>query len=99
MHKFAILDVVQRISVRHWTYFLSHFELSRETVQKLSKERAIEEKYYNAIKEWLKIKREQATFAVLNDLLGQCNQRGAQMVMKQRLKCNRHLLEGASLCK
>lgn len=97
VHKFAILDVVQRIPSKHWDYFSSLLGLSKETVQALSKERATEEKYYNAVKEWLKIKRERATFAVLEDLLEQCSQRGAQIVMKKRLECNRDLLEAADL--
>ena len=97
VHKFAILDVAQRISSKHWDYFSSLLGLSKETLQDLSKEKATEEKYYNAIKEWLKIKRERATFAVLEDLLEQCSQRGAQIVMKKRLEYNRDLLKGADL--
>ena len=97
VHKFAILDVVQRISASHWTYFPSLLGLNRETVQVLSKEKATEERYYNAIKEWLKRERERATFAVLDDLLEQCSQLGAQIVMKKRLECNSDVLEGACL--
>ena len=93
MHKFAILDVVQRISLRHWNTICSRLELSRETIHEIQREESTEEKYYNAIKEWLKVKREEATFAVLNDLLEQCRQHGAQIVMRKRLECNRDLLE------
>ena len=89
VHKFAILDVVQRISLNHWTRFSSLLGLSKETVELLSREKASEERYYKSIKEWLKVNREGATFAALSELLEQCNERRAQIVMRKRLECNR----------
>lgn len=98
IHKFAILDVVQRISVSHWTFFSSQLGLSKDAVQKLSEEKATEERYYKAIKEWLKVKRQaRATFADLDELLNECSQHGAQIVMKKRLEYNRDVLQGASV--
>ena len=89
VHKFAVLDVVQRISINNWTRFSSLLGLSKETVEVLSREKASEERYYKSINEWLKMKRERATFAVLNELLEECREHGAQIVMKRRLECNR----------
>ena len=96
VHKFAILDVVQRISVNHWILFTSLLGLNKKTVEVLWKEKATEEKYYHAIKEWLRMKGERATFAALHDHLEQCSERGAQAIMKMRLESNRDLLEGAT---
>lgn len=83
--------------MNNWTLFTSLLGLNKKTVEVLSKERATEEKYYHAIKEWLRMKGERATFAALNDHLEQCSERGAQAIMKMRLECNRDLLEGATL--
>ena len=96
VHKFAILDVVQRISIERWTRFTSLLGLSEETIQVLSRKRATEEKYYHAIKEWLRTKNERATFMALNDFLEQCSEHGAQVIMKMRLEYNRDVLEGAT---
>ena len=92
VHKFAVLDVVQRISPNHWTRFSSSLGLSKETVELLSREKESEERYYKSIKEWLKVNRERATFAALNELLEHCSERRAQAVMRKRLECNRDAL-------
>ena len=89
VHKFAVLDVVQRIPPNHWTRFSALLGLSKETVELLSREKASEERYYKSIKEWLKVNREGATFAALSELLEQCNEQRAQIVMRKRLECNR----------
>lgn len=91
VHKFAVLDVVQRISLNHWTRFSSLLGLSKEIVESLSREKAPEERYYKSIKEWLKLNREGATFAALDGLLEQCNERRAQIIMRKRLECNRNV--------
>lgn len=92
VHKFAVLDIVQRISLDHWTRFSSLLGLGEETVEILSREKAPEERYYKSIKEWLKVNRERATFAALNELLEQCSEHRAQVVMRKRLECNRDTL-------
>ena len=92
VHKFAVLDVVQRMSLSHWDKFSSFLGLGKETVKVLSREKAAEERYYKSIKEWLKMNRERATFAALNGFLDQCSEHGAQVVMRKRLECNRDTL-------
>ena len=92
VHKFAVLDVVQRMSLSHWDKFSSFLGLGKETVEVLSREKAVEERYYKSIKEWLKTNRERATFAALNGFLDQCSEHRAQVVMRKRLECNRDTL-------
>lgn len=83
------MDVVQRISLNHWTKFSSLLGLSKDNVELLSREKASEERYYKSIKEWLKMNREGATFAALDELLEQCSEHRAQIVMRKRLEYNR----------
>ena len=95
VHKFAVLDVVQRVSIKHWDKFSFFLGLRDETIQLLSREKAQEERYYKSVKEWLKVYQHKATFAALSEILEQCSEHEAQIAMNSRLECNREYLIGS----
>jgi len=69
MHKFAILDISQRLRANKWQTLAGKLEIPNTTIQQLIKtENCVEEQYYKLFREWLNYKREAATFAVLRDI-------------------------------
>ena len=85
-HKYAILDAAQRIEKSCWRQMATNLEISERTIQTLAKERAVEERYYKMIKEWITFKGEGATFEVLKNVLETNSQTIAIEAMASRLE-------------
>ena len=85
-HKFAILDLAQRLSIDSWEQLAGELDMSRhrELMQKLSTEKAVEEKFYKLLKEWVQVKNEEATYAALHNAVEACDQRTALSVVRRR---------------
>jgi len=87
MHKFAILDISQRLRANKWQTLAGKLEIPNTTIQQLTKtENVVEERYYILFREWLNYKREAATFAVLRDILEACDLKIAvDIIFRRRL--------------
>ena len=87
MHKFAILDISQRLRANKWQTLAGKLEIPNTTIQQLTKtENVVEERYYKLFREWLNCKREAATFAVLRDILETCDLKIAvDIIFRRRL--------------
>lgn len=87
MHKFAILDISQRLRANKWQTLAGKLEIPNTTIQQLTKtENVVEERYYKLFREWLNCKREAATFAVLQDVLETCDLKIAvDIIFRRRL--------------
>ena len=85
-HKFAILDVSQRLRANKWQQLARKLEIPNETIQQLKRTESVtEECYYQVFKEWLNHTKGDATFGVLQDVLVSCNQRSAMEIIRRRL--------------
>lgn len=86
MHKFAILDISQRLRANKWQQLARKLEIPNETIQQLKRTESVtEECYYQVFKEWLNNTKEDATFELLQDVLVSCNQRSAMEIVRRRL--------------
>ena len=86
IHKFAILDISQRLRANKWQQLARKLEIPNETIQQLKRTEIVtEECYYQVFKEWLNCKKEDATFGLLQAVLVSCNQRGAMEIVRRRL--------------
>ena len=85
MHKFAILDISQRLRANKWQQLARKLEIPNETILQLKRTESVtEECYYQVFKEWLN-KKGDATFGVLQDVLVSCDQRSAMEIVRRRL--------------
>ena len=84
VHKFAILDICQRLSSDIWEEFASALMLPSTTIDKLRVEKAVEERYYMMIKGWLGGS-SLHTFSELQELLERFNCQDAVSTMERRL--------------
>lgn len=92
-HKYAILDICQRLGpeYRTWKAFASELGLSKQQIQKIKREEQLpEERYYLALKQWTVDKKTLATFASLGTILEKCNQSDLIKIILERL--NSHML-------
>ena len=86
IHKFAILDISQRLRANKWQQLARKLEIPNQTIQQLkSTENVTEECYYQVFKEWLNYKKGDATFGLLQAVLVSCNQRSAMEIVRRRL--------------
>ena len=86
MHKFAILDISQRLRANKWQQLARKLEIPNETIQQLRRtENIAEECYYKVFKEWLNCKKGDATFGLLQAVLVSCNQRSVMEIVRRRL--------------
>ena len=73
-HKFAVLDICQRISTDHFQQFCIRLGLQQHIINSIvSKESLHEEQYYHAMKTWIK-SNENVTFNNLKLALLSCGQ-------------------------
>ena len=86
MHKFAILDISQRLRANKWQQLARKLGIPNETIQQLKRTESVtEECYYQVFKEWLNNTKGDATFELLQDVLVSCNQRSAMEIVRRRL--------------
>ncbi len=85
-HKFALLDLAQRLAPDKWHGIATRLELPDPVLQNIKIERQPEEKYYKTLKQWVSTKKMEATFATLRDVLESYEQFAAVDVMVRRLK-------------
>ena len=84
MHKFAILDISQRLKANKWQMLAKNLEVPNTKIQHLERTEAVaEERYYKLFREWLSDKQEAATFAILRNA---CDQKSAvDMIIRKRV--------------
>ena len=86
-HKFAILDISQRLGADRWSAIARKLCLQEEDIQEIqTTESCVEERYYKMLKQWVKSRQDEATFAALRDTLTSCNQTAAVGVVLRRLE-------------
>ena len=85
-HKFALLDLCQRLRADKWNVFAMSLQLPHDLILQFEKEQQIEERYYKTLKCWVKRKQEGATFDALCNTLKSCSQENAIIVVKRRLR-------------
>ena len=83
-HRYALLDVSQRLSPQTWRQFGSYLGLDETFLRELEEEEdEIEERYYSILMEW--IGRGHATFQHLCEALSHFNENVALTILKDRL--------------
>ena len=87
VHKYAILDICQRMSSDVWEQFANALLLPSTVIDKLRAEAAVEERYYLMLKGWLSGTRSH-TFNELQELLVRFNFVDAVSEIKRRLSAN-----------
>ena len=86
-HRFAILDISQRLGADRWSAIARKLCLQEDDIQRIQKaESCVEERYYKMLKQWVKLRQDGATFAALQDALTSCNQTAAVSVVVRRLQ-------------
>lgn len=90
-HKFAILDVSQRLREPKWRDIGVRLDLDEVFLSKLTKE-CIEERYYLMLKEWVELSRGGATFSRLREVLVDLEEDIALLVLEARLNSRGRIL-------
>lgn len=90
-HKYALLDVCQRLPLERWYQIADLLKLSNDTVERLGKEESAEERFYKTLKEWVRGE-DEACFEELEMVLMRCGGEGAIVAMKMRLEPSRQIL-------
>lgn len=90
-HKFAILDVSQRLPETKWQDIGVKLDLGEVFMTKLAKE-CTEERYYLMLKKWVESSEGTATFSHLRDILVDLEEDTALLVLEARLNSRGRIL-------
>ena len=84
-HKFAILDISQRLESSKFKDFCSRLGLHVDSINNIEEEHTLsEEQYYHALKTWIANKKK-ATFRELSDYLISCGEDKLKNLIIMRL--------------
>lgn len=87
-HKFALLDVCQRMEADHFKQFCIEMGLDRESAERIIRQEPLpEEQYYNALKELVQGSSNPLTFNDVKDGLLSCSRMDLVTLVINRIKC------------
>lgn len=95
-HKYALLDISQRMLRSNWKIFGHGLKLQDDLLDELEQtEKNIHERYYKLLVQFVVLFREKATFRVLRDVLRECGENLAAEILEERLRTRTELVISA----
>lgn len=95
-HKYALLDISQRMLRRNWKQFGHKLKLRDDFLTKLEKsEKNLHERYYKLLVGYVEEYQENATFKIIRKVLRECNENLAAAILEERLRTRTELVISA----